>query len=356
MSKINVNILTSQNINCGIADTTERLTNELEKCKNLKINVIPIGDTDANNPMYFIKLLNGIKENQITHIQYQPDLFGKLPVPALEVNYLPLVITILKLRKNKIVTTLHEVGLDSHINTLILKFLNRSDRLIVHNIKMIDILKKKGIDENKIVEIPLGSSEPEILDKNECKAKLEVSGMKIITIFGFVSHNKGHDLIIEILPKLDEDIVLFVAGGARTRDQEKYKKSLENQVSSLGLENRVKFFNFVDKKDLPIVASATDLFIYPYRWIVASAALSLGLSYRVPTITSDLSYFKEIKDRYDCIELFENGNKQDLFNKIKHLLKDKERQDYLKKKCEEFYNETSWKSVAIKTSNIYSEL
>ena len=180
--------------------------------------------------------------------------------------------------------------------------------------------------------------------------------MKVITIFGFVSPNKGHDLIIEILPKLDEDIVLFVAGGARTRDQEKYKKSLENQVSSLGLENRVKFFNFVDKKDLPIVASATDLFIYPYRWIVASAALSLGLSYRVPTITSDLSYFKEIKDRYDCIELFENGNKQDLFNKIKHLLKDKERQDYLKKKCEEFYDETSWRSVAIKTSNIYSEL
>ena len=90
---------------------------------------------------------------------------------------------------------------------------------------------------------------------------------------------------------------------------------MENQVLSLGLENRVKFFNFVDKKDLPVIASATDLFIYPYRWIVASAALSLGLSYRVPTITSDLSYFKEIKDRYDCIELFETGN-----NKI-YLLK-----------------------------------
>ena len=321
MSKINVNILTSKNINCGIADTTEQLINELEKCENIEINVIPIGNTDTKNPWHFIKLLSGIEDDQITHIQYQPDLFGQLPLPILEVNFLPLVITILKQRRNKIVTTLHEVGLNSRINRLILKFLNSSDRLIVHNRKMIEILKKNGINENKIVEIPLGSSEPQILDKNECKSKLEVSGTKVITIFGFVSPNKGHDLVIEILPELDEDTILFVAGGARNEDQEKYKKSLESKVLSLGLEDRVKFFNFVDNNDLPVIASATDLFVYPYKWIVASAALSLGLSYRVPTISSDLSYFKEIQDKYDCIELFETGNKQDLLIKIKQLLR-----------------------------------
>ena len=356
MSRINVNILTSQNINCGIADTTEQLINELEKCGNIEINVIPIGNADTKNPWHFIKLLSDIEDDQITHIQYQPDLFGHLPVPILEVNFLPLVITILKQRRNKIVTTLHEVGLSSRINRLILKFLNSSDRLIVHNRNMIEILKKNGINENKIVEIPLGSSEPQILDKNECKSKLDVSGMNIITIFGFVSPNKGHDLMIEILPELDKDTILFVAGGARNEDQEIYKKSLESQVLSLGLEDRVKFFNFVDKNDLPIIASATDLFVYPYKWIVDSAALSLGLSYRVPTISSDLSYFKEIQDKYDCIELFETGNKQDLLVKIKQLQEDNDRQAYLKKKCEEFYYETSWKSVARKTNAIYSEL
>ena len=356
MSKINVNILTSKNINCGIADTTEQLIKELEKCGNIEINVVPIGNTDTKNPWYFIKLLSGIEDDQITHIQYQPDLFGQLPLPILEVNFLPLVITLLKQRKNKIVTTLHEVGLNSRINRLILKFLNSSDRLIVHNRNMIEILKKNGINENKIVEIPLGSSEPLILDKNECKSKLEVSGMKVITIFGFVSPNKGHDLVIEILPELDKDTILFVAGGARNEDQEKYKKSLESKVLSLGLEDRVKFFNFVDKNDLPVIASATDLFVYPYKWIVASAALSLGLSYRVPTISSDLSYFKEIQDKYDCIELFKTGNKQDLLIKIRQLLVDLDRQAYLKKKCEEFYYDTSWRSVAKKTNAIYSEL
>jgi hypothetical protein len=62
MSKINVNIITSQNINCGIADTSEQLVNELNKCENIKINVIPITNTQSKNPFYFIKLLKGIKK------------------------------------------------------------------------------------------------------------------------------------------------------------------------------------------------------------------------------------------------------------------------------------------------------
>lgn len=356
MSKININIITSQNINCGIADTSEQLVKELNKCENIKINVIPITNTQSKNPLYFIKLLNGIKKNQITHIQYQPALFGLLPIPFIEVNYIPLVIAILKLRRNSIVTTIHEAGLNSWINSSILKFLNLSDKIIVHNSKMIEILNKSGIEDKKMVEIPLGTSKAHILDKNEAKSELNVSDKKIITIFGFISKNKGHDLIIEILPELNNNIILFVAGGARTKDQERYKESLVNKVKSLELEDRVNFLDFVDNKDLPVIASATDLFIYPYRWIVASAALSLGLSYEVPTITSDLSYFKGIKDKYDCIELFKNGNKQDLLLKITVLMNSKERQDYLKNRCEEFYNKTSWKSVALETQNIYSEL
>jgi glycosyltransferase involved in cell wall biosynthesis len=356
MSKIHVNILTSQNINCGIADTTNKLVNELSKSNKIDINMLPITDIGSKNPLYFSGLLKDVKKDQITHIQYQPDLFGNVPIPYVELNYLPLVMNILRQRKNKIVTTIHEVGLNSIINRYVLKFLNLSDKLIVHNEKMIDILKVNGIDADKIVEIPLGTSKPKILDKEECKAYLNVADKRIITIFGFISQNKGHDLIIGILPKLDHDIILFVAGGTRTEDQKSYKESLKKQVSLMGLENRVKFFDFVDKNDLPVIANATDLFVYPYRWIVASAALSLGLSYGVPTITSDLSYFKSIKNRYDCIELFEKENVHDLFVKITELLNDNERQNYLKMKCEEFYNQTSWKTVADKTIDLYLDL
>jgi glycosyltransferase involved in cell wall biosynthesis len=355
MSKINVNIITSQNTDCGIADTSEQLVKELNKCENIKINVIPITDTQSKNPFSFIQLLKGIKKNQITHIQYQPALYGLLPVPLIEVNYIPLVITLLKLRGNNIITTIHEAGLNSWINHNIIKFLNLSDKIIVHNSKMIEILNKEGIDKNKMVEIPLGTSEAHILNKEKSKEQLNVSDKKIITIFGFIGKNKGHDLAIEILPELGDNTILFVAGGARTKDQAVYKEELVNKVKSLGLENRVKFFDFVDTKDLPLIASATDIFIYPYRWIVASAALNLALSYRIPTITSDLSYFKGIKDKYDCIELFKNGNKQELLVKIKELMNNKERQSYLKKRCEEFYDKTSWKAVALETESIYTE-
>lgn len=82
----------------------------------------------------------------------------------------------------------------------------------------------------------------------------------------------------------------------------------------------------------------------------------MALSYNIPTIASDLEYFKEMKDEYGCIELFEQGNKEELIEKIEDLLNNKTKQDYLKSKCREFYKKTSWKAVAKKTSEIYSDL
>jgi len=62
MSKIDVNIITSQNINFSIADTSEQLVKEINNYKNIKINVIPITNIQSKNPFYFIKLLKGIKK------------------------------------------------------------------------------------------------------------------------------------------------------------------------------------------------------------------------------------------------------------------------------------------------------
>jgi len=177
-----------------------------------------------------------------------------------------------------------------------------------------------------------------------------------LTIFGFIGLNKGHDLIIDILPELDEDCILIIAGASTTREQIEYRHLLKNKISSAGLQDKVKFLGFVDEKKLPVVANATDIFLYPYRWIVASAALNIALSYQIPTITSDLDYFKEIKMKYDCITLFKSENKQDLLEKIREILSSNEKQEHLKEKCMYFNKKTSWKSVGDKTKKLYLEL
>lgn len=353
---IKINFITSWDTECGIAETTRLLISELEKHNDIKINICPVKKSGARNPFYYIKLLKNVRKNQITHIQYHSDLFSPF-IPGFSPSYFPMVIFFLKFwRKNKIITTVHEIDPNSMLDKINIKFLNLSNKLIAHNSNLINSMEKNGIKNDKLFLIPLGTSESKILDKTFCKNKLGIPDKEILTIFGFIGLNKGHDLIIDILPELDEDCILIIAGASTTREQIEYKHLLKDKIAYAGLQDRVKFLGFVDEKEVSVVANATDIFLYPYRWIVASAALNIALSYQIPTITSDLDYFKEIKKEYDCIALFKSEDKHDLLEKIQGLLSSDEKQGQLKEKCMYFNKKTRWKSTGDKTKELYLKL
>jgi len=359
MNRIKVNVITTWDIKCGIAAYSRFLKSELDKLDYIKINICPIEKPNSINPLYFIKLAKGAKRDcQIVHIQYQSSFFGRVPLIPFSISYFPLLISILRLRiRSKVITTIHEIYLGSRIDKWrLLKFINLSDKLIVHSDKLLEILIKNGVPKGKIMLVPHGTLKGEILSKEECKRKLDVSNKKTLALFGFIHQYTGHDLVIDILPKLDESVVLLVAGSPRLKEHDEYYNFLQRKVLDLNLKGRVKFLDFVKEEDLPIVFNATDIAIFPYRWIIVSGALHLVLGYKIPTIASDLDYFKEIESKYDCIELFKKNDKQDLFKKLQGLLNNKERQDYLKRKGEDFYEETSWENLAAKTVNLYLDV
>jgi len=91
-------------------------------------------------------LIKDIDKHEITHIQYQPGLFGNFPLPYTAINYLPLIISLLKFwKRNKVVSTIHEVGLKDYSisDWITLTFLGLSDKLIVHSPELIELLEKK---------------------------------------------------------------------------------------------------------------------------------------------------------------------------------------------------------------------
>lgn len=351
-----VNLVTTWGIKCGIAEYSKFLVDELNKYEDIETKICAITKPDSN-ALYFIKLLKNIENGQITHIQYQVSLFGHLKTSFFVMNYFPLILSILKFwKRNKIIVTVHEFYLNFEADMRSFKFLALSDKIVVHDKKTRELLEKKGIDKCKIAIIPQGTPKGKILDKKDSKKILNINNSTVLTIFGFVHKNKGHDLIVDILPRFNEDIVLLVAGEPRTKEHEKYYGSLKEKVNSLGLNNRIKFLNFVKNEDLPLIFGATDLIIFPYRTVITSAALPFALSHKIPALTSDLDHFKDIKKEYGCIELFERENKEDLFKKIGKLLDDNKRQELLKKKCEDFYEKTSWEKIAAQTVDLYSEL
>jgi len=161
---IKINFITSWNAECGIAETSRFLVNELEKHEDIQTNICPVKKSGPQNPFYYIKQVKNIGKNQITHIQYHSDLFSPF-IPGFSLGYFPMVIFLLKFwRKNKIITTVHEIDPNSMLDKINIKFLNLSNKLIAHNRNSINSMEKNGIRNDKLFLIPLGTSESKILD------------------------------------------------------------------------------------------------------------------------------------------------------------------------------------------------
>ena len=175
-----------------------------------------------------------------------------------------------------------------------------------------------------------------------------------MTILGFVTPKKGHDLVIPLLPHLDKNVQLVIAGGPQTAQDEVYLQELKKLAERYHCLDRVTFTGYLP--DLTAVLNATDLALLPYRTVTDSGILHLMIAYRLPTIASDLKAFREVYDEYGCLELFNSEDPQDLLVKIQTLLSNPTLGQALKAKCEGMWNATKWSNIAKKHVEIYREV
>ena len=352
-TKLTINFVTTWNIRCGIASYSAFLASELKKI--LKVRIVEVPETRKFDVAYLLAL--GVKASSscdLVHVQFEYGTFGIGAFPF----YFGLM-----LRKVPIVTTFHEVlrkteaELIGKYHLLLTKFIcSVSDFLIVHNFKSKKLLTKICPSYGaKVNVIPHGCYEnPLILNKDACKAKLGLTGKKVITIPGFVRRSKGHEVVIDLVPLLNKEIYLLIAGGARVREHEAYYEELKQRVEQQNISDRVTFYGYVPDEKIPVVMNATDIAILPHRCgVTQSGILHVLIAYRIPTIASNLAAFKEVASQYGCIELFRTEDKQDLFTKVSSLLQDESKQSLLKKKCEEMWSDTKWSLIAAKHMEVY---
>ena len=350
-----INLVTTWNTRCGIVAYSTFLANELKR--KLEVRMVQVPEISKLNMVYFFLL--GIKagrECDVVHVQFQYGIFGASALPF----YLGLLLS-----KVRVVTTLHEVmreikpGIVGKYHTLLNKVIcGVSDLIIVHTLASKELLLKiYRVYRAKVKVVSHGSYEnPLFLDKNACKAKLNLSERRVITIPGFVRRSKGHDLAIELVPLLDKEVHLLIAGGPRVKQHAAYYEELKRKAKQLGCIDRITFYDYVLDKKFPVIMNATDTAILPNLYgVTQSGILHMLIAYRVPTITSDLDAYKETKNMYGCIELFKTGDRQDLFSKVLSLLYDEEKQRLLKDRCEKMWNDTKWSVIAEKHMELYLE-
>jgi glycosyltransferase involved in cell wall biosynthesis len=364
-NSLSINLVTSWDKQCGIAAYSAFLAEELKK--NVHLYITALHMKNALSPYFFIQGYEDARSQDLVHVQFEYGIFPSLRVGRKNLTAFAVLLFYfgLALGNRHIITTIHEprkkVTAGGKSGLYYTKLLDEliftvSDLMIVHTQESREIMKTTyGISESKLRVIPHGSFEkPNYLNKEECKRKLGLQNKTVITILGFVTPKKGHDLVIPLLPQLDPNVQLVIAGGPQTPNDAAYLEHLKKIAVEYDCSDKVTFTGFL--QDLTYIINATDLAILPYRTVTDSGVLHLLIAYRVPIIASDLKAFREVYDEFGCLELFNSEDYRDLFKKIQVLLSNQQLRDLLKEKCEEMWNATKWSSIAEKHLEIYREI
>jgi glycosyltransferase involved in cell wall biosynthesis len=357
--------------NCGIAVYSKNYVEAINRLCD--VNVIPV-DRPKIDPLYFLKMTLKTRKNaDIAHIQFDCGFFGTLELFRLSISgfYAPLFYFFVKaLRGPRLVTTIHELpdvkktygGRFLYLPMLIYytiiyrSVIAFSDLVLVHTNGTLETLKQYARIKNARIIPHACFIKPKFLKNDECKVRAGLPGKRIITMFGYVNQYKGHDMAIDAMKGLPDDIVLYIAGDGRTPEDKQYVDKLREKVSREGLDGRVFFHGYVKEDDAPGVMCSSDIILMPYRHVVQSGALYYSLAYMKPVLAADIGGFSEVAREYGCIETFKAGDMEDMNQKILRMLSEKEYVEKLLYKAKKYISDVSMENIALRTCDVYNEI
>lgn len=149
------------------------------------------------------------------------------------------------------------------------------------------------IEPKKLTKIPLCVEERSFnFSPSEARSSLGLEGYRVITLQGFIYGNKGHQLLIEAMPKLPPDIKVIFAGKVAPNNKNLLSNLLK-LAEQKGVADRLKVTGYLSKEDLQRYLVASNLAICPFKLFSASASLSTWISVARPILASDLPQIAE---------------------------------------------------------------
>lgn len=357
--------------NCGIATYSRNYVEALRKL--CEVDVVPV-DRPKMNPFYFIGLaLKARKGADVVHVQFDCGFFGTFGRGRLSLSgmYVPLFYLILKAPGGpRVVTTVHELHdakkdyaggwlywpMRVYYTLVYRPMVGLSDAVVAHTAGTVRDLSQYARTDKATIIPHACFIRPILRPMAECKEKLGLHGRRVVTMFGFVSRSKGHDLALDAMKDMPEDVVLYVAGDGRGPEDKLYVDELKAKARAPGLDGRVRFHGYVSEEDMPYVMCASDIVLMPYRHVVQSGALYYALAYGKPVLASNIGGFAEITTSYGCIETFEPGNTADLRTKLTEIMADEQLRRSMAEKAASYIGAIGIDSVAAATLKLYKDV
>lgn len=339
--KINLAWVSSYNTKCGIATYSSYLIDKIKE-PNINVKVYANYDDeivydlledgvircwenrfDENNEL----LVDEIVKQNSTHalINFNFGFFS--------MDNLKYIIEKLKEKNVKIIIIFHSVqdvtikGIESSLSW-IKDSLSKVDKLLVHNIDDLNILKSFGLEKNAKLfphGIKVYSTKEE--QKSILKEKYALKNKFIIASYGFLLPHKGIKELIQaykevVNTKPDTHLLLVNSLYPKPVSYEYQKECLE-EIKNLGLESNITMINdFLTDEETAIHLSCADLLIMPYKQTQesSSAAVRNAIAVKKPVLCTPSNIFYDV---HQVVHFMDSYLPNDMAKNIIELIDDK---------------------------------
>lgn len=232
---------------------------------------------------------------------------------------------------------------------------------IVHTPNTRAMFARSGLSTDSIRELPMGFEElPQVAtgDRQAAKKALGLpSDCRLVSIFGFVSHYKGHDVALDALKLLPAHYHLAVVGGSHPQAQDHFFDSVVARAKRFA--GRVHVTGYADRATADTYMTASGACLAPYhQWsgLASSAAITRAIASGRPVIASKIEAFAHLQREAECLFMVTPDQKAELAWAIDRVCNDKTLQRRLGQRGLAFAAEYSWANVAEQTLNLYETM
>jgi glycosyltransferase involved in cell wall biosynthesis len=112
---------------------------------------------------------------------------------------------------------------------------------------------------------------------------------KTLLFFGLIRDYKGLDLLIAAMSLLDDSYQLLIAGESYG-SFDKYQIQIDHSPA----KNRIKTLNhYMDDKEVPVLFSAADVLVLPYKSATQSGVVPIAYHFEVPVLATDVGGLRD---------------------------------------------------------------
>ncbi|UGV40302.1 glycosyltransferase [Methanococcoides orientis] len=224
--------------------------------------------------------------------------------------------------------------------------------ILFHSKALYDYYENKiKLSRDNLFYVPYGlATDCETIDKKVALKSLNIdTNKKIILFIGTMRKDKGIDLTIESLKKMDDKKYFFLLAGSMSHLLD---YNVDSLISSIGWNDSYKRISLEDNssyEDFQNYFSAADVLVLPYNktFIGASGVLANAAEFGLPVIGPEHGQIGEFINKFNLGLTFEAENINSFVDSIERFFElDKKEIESFKIGLSNMKQEQSWSNVA----------